>query len=228
MASDMIHVHNPIERDFTMVPNRLWAMPGLSVTAKAVFAYLLSWRDGSAVRVAVIEDALSIGRDARRAAFKQLEAACLLRIEVKNLDRGRFVTLRTVDATPLLSAPGPENPSAVAPGPEKPSPVNQAVKGRKSTPAPPENPSPYKDKTKQKASFPDEKGRAGRGASSAGSAPSSRSAAGETDRLSFYADMVKRKAPGVSFAVSSGTARKLLAAGLVSQSDLRAANLPAV
>lgn len=73
-----------------------------------------------------------------------------------------------------------------------------------------------------------EKGRAGRGASSAGPAPSSPSPAGETDRLSFYADMVKRKAPGVSFAVSSGTARKLLDAGLVSQADLRAANLPAV
>lgn len=227
MASDMIHVYNPIERDFTMVPNRLWVMPGLSVTAKAVFAYLLSWRDGSAVRVAVIEDALCIGRDARRAAFKQLEGAGLLRIEVKNLDRGRFVTLRTVDTTPLL-APGPENPSAVAPGPEKPSPVNQAVKGRKSAPASPENPSPYKDKTRQKASFRSEKGRAGRGAVSAGSALSARSLAGEADRLSFYADMVKRKAPGVSFAVSSGTARKLLAAGLVSQSDLRAANLPAV
>ena len=224
----MIHVHNPIERDFTMVPNRLWSMPGLSVTAKAVFAYLLSWRDGSAVRVAVIEDALCIGRDARRSAFKQLEAAGLLRIEVKNLDRGRFVTIRTVDTSPLLSAPGPENPSAVAPGPEKPAPVNQAVKGRISTPAPPENPSPYKDKTRQKASFPSEKGRSGRGALSAGSAPASLSPAGETDRLSFYADMVKRKAPGVSLAVSSGTARKLLAAGLVSQADLRAANLPAV
>lgn len=73
-----------------------------------------------------------------------------------------------------------------------------------------------------------EKGRAGRGASSAGSAPSSRSAAGEAERLAFYADMVKRKAPGVSLAVSSGTARKLLAAGLISQADLRAANLPAV
>ena len=228
MASDLIHVHNPIERDFTMVPNRLWVVPGLSVTAKAVFAYLLSWRDGSAVRVAVIEDALCIGRDARRAAFKQLEAAGLLRIEVKNLDRGRFVTIRTVDASSLLSAPGPENPSPVAPGPEKPSPVNQAVKGRISTPAPPENPSPYKDKTRQKAFFPCEKGRAGRGAVSAGSAPSARSQSGEADRLLFYADMVKRKSPGVSFAVSSGMARKLLAAGLVSLSDLRAANLPAV
>jgi len=59
-------------------------------------------------------------------------------------------------------------------------------------------------------------------------ASASPSPAGETDRLAFYADMVKRKAPGVSFAVSSGTARKLLAAGLVSHADLRAANLPAV
>jgi hypothetical protein len=48
----------------------------------------------------------------------------------------------------------------------------------------------------------------------------------DADVLAFYAAMVKRKAPGVSAAVSSSMARKLLAAGLVSQADLRAANLP--
>ena len=51
-------------------------------------------------------------------------------------------------------------------------------------------------------------------------------AAPEADVLAFYADMVKRKAPGVSAAVSSTMAHKLLTAGLVSQADLRAANLP--
>lgn len=44
--------------------------------------------------------------------------------------------------------------------------------------------------------------------------------------LAFYADMVRRKAPGVSAAVSSSMAQRLLAAGLVSVPDLRAANLP--
>lgn len=53
-------------------------------------------------------------------------------------------------------------------------------------------------------------------------------AAPQADVLAFYADMVMRKAPGVSGAVSSTMARKLLAAGLVTQSDLRAASLPAV
>ncbi len=48
----------------------------------------------------------------------------------------------------------------------------------------------------------------------------------DADVLAFYAAMVKGKAPGVSAAVSSSMARKLLAAGLVSQADLRAANLP--
>lgn len=46
--------------------------------------------------------------------------------------------------------------------------------------------------------------------------------------LAFYADMVLRNAPGVTGAVSSSMARNLLSAGLVTQSDLRAANLPAV
>lgn len=51
-------------------------------------------------------------------------------------------------------------------------------------------------------------------------------AADPSDVLSFYADMVRRKAPGVSAAVSSSMAQRLLAAGLVSVPDLRAANLP--
>lgn len=210
----MIHVHNPIERDFTMVPNRLWSAPGLSVTAKAVFAYLLSWRDGSAVRVAVIEDALSIGRDARRAAFKQLETAGLLRIEVRNLDRGRFVTIRTVDATPLLASPGPENPSPVSPGPEKPAPVNQAVKGRKSTPTPPENPSPYKDKTRQKKDFASEKGKASRGVTTASSAL-------PDPVLAMLAEKLNAGSYVAPSAVSTSKAAALVASGLVSPAILR-------
>lgn len=46
------------------------------------------------------------------------------------------------------------------------------------------------------------------------------------DVLAFYADMVRRKAPGVSAAVSSTMAQRLLAADLVTVADLRAANLP--
>ena len=57
---------------------------------------------------------------------------------------------------------------------------------------------------------------------------SASNASPQADVLAFYADMVMRKAPGVSGAVSSTMARKLLVAGLVTQSDLRAANLPAV
>lgn len=76
------------------------------------------------------------------------------------------------------------------------------------------------------------KGGKGAGKPSAGRKPSASAsapkAAPEADVLAFYADMVKRKAPGVSGAVSATMARKLLSAGLVSQVDLRAANLPAV
>lgn len=51
-------------------------------------------------------------------------------------------------------------------------------------------------------------------------------AASEADVLAYHADLVKRKAPAVSSAVSSTMARRLLAADLVSQADLRAAGLP--
>ncbi|QXI66188.1 plasmid replication protein RepB-d (plasmid) [Paracoccus marcusii] len=63
----------------------------------------------------------------------------------------------------------------------------------------------------------------GRKPSASASAPRVSSGA---EKLAFYAGMVKRKAPGVSGAVSSTMAQRLLAAGLVSQADLRAANLP--
>lgn len=48
----------------------------------------------------------------------------------------------------------------------------------------------------------------------------------DAEKLAFYAGLVKRKAPGVSGTVSTDMARRLLAANLVSQADLRAANLP--
>ena len=63
----------------------------------------------------------------------------------------------------------------------------------------------------------------GRKPSASASAPR---AASDAEKLAFYAGMVKRKAPGVSGAVSSSMARQLLAADLVSQADLRAAGLP--
>lgn len=77
---------------------------------------------------------------------------------------------------------------------------------------------------------------AAKGGKTAGKPPANRkpsasatpARASDADVLAFYADMVRRIAPGVTGAVSSSMARNLLAAGLVSQSDLRAANLPAV
>lgn len=46
------------------------------------------------------------------------------------------------------------------------------------------------------------------------------------EKLAYYADLVKRKAAGVSGTVSTDIARQLLAANLVSPADMRAANLP--
>jgi Initiator Replication protein. len=68
----------------------------------------------------------------------------------------------------------------------------------------------------------------GKGTGKPSASASASRPAPEADVLAFYADMVMRKAPGVSGAVSSSMARNLLSAGLVSQSDLRAANLPSV
>lgn len=51
------------------------------------------------------------------------------------------------------------------------------------------------------------------------------SGSSDSDVLAFHADRVKRKAPGVS-SMNMGLVRKLIAAGLVTPADLRAANLP--
>lgn len=49
--------------------------------------------------------------------------------------------------------------------------------------------------------------------------------ASDADVMAFHAERVKRRAPGVS-SMASSMVRKLLSAGLVSQAELRAANLP--
>ena len=68
-----IKVVNRLNSDFGMVPRALWRS-GLSFHAKAVAAYLLCLRDGAFPYVAEMEAAMSIGRDARRKAFAELEA----------------------------------------------------------------------------------------------------------------------------------------------------------
>lgn len=62
----------------------------------------------------------------------------------------------------------------------------------------------------------------GRKPSASASAPQ---AASDAERLAFHADRVKRKAPGVS-SMNMALVRELVAAGLVTPADLRAANLP--
>lgn len=54
---------------------------------------------------------------------------------------------------------------------------------------------------------------------------SARRAVSDAERLAFHADRVKRKAPGVS-SMNTALVRDLVAAGLVTPADLRAANLP--
>lgn len=75
-------IENPIDRDFGMVPRGLWQMD-LPFAAKAVAAYLFCLRDGAVPYVAEIEAQTGIGRDARKKAFAQLEAAGVIRWQVQ-------------------------------------------------------------------------------------------------------------------------------------------------
>lgn len=106
-----LKIANPIDRDFGMVPRALWAME-LPFQAKGLAAYLFCLRDGSVPYVAEIENALGIGRDARRKAFAALEAAGLIEWHVE-IERGRIVG-KTLLLHPLRCC-APENQ---ADGPE--------------------------------------------------------------------------------------------------------------
>jgi len=138
---DTVRINNPIESGFARVPNSLWALP-VSIDAKAIFAYLLSFRDGATVRVALIEKALCIGRDKRRKAMAELETVGLISRVTQRDASGRVLTNEmTVDTLPLLrdlvnqleSRP----PETQAPGnrpPEKPAVGNSGGTGVETRP----------------------------------------------------------------------------------------------
>jgi len=83
-------IENPIDRDFGMVPRGLWRMD-LPFAAKSLAAYLFCLRDGAVPYVAEIEAETGIGRDARRKAFAQLEAAGVIRWQVQKGPTGVIV-----------------------------------------------------------------------------------------------------------------------------------------
>jgi len=121
---DTVTINNPVQTQFAMVPNSLWAMP-ISCTAKAIFAYLLSFRDQTCVRVALIEQTLGLGRDKRQKAMRELEDAALIERKIER-HRGRIVTRELIVTTePLLRQMVQK--LAVEPDPENLGPENQAL-----------------------------------------------------------------------------------------------------
>jgi hypothetical protein len=102
-----ILISNRVQRDFAMVPNSLWASD-LSFAAKGVACYLLSLRDGSMPYVAEMEQALGLGRDARRKAFAALEAFGFLQWQVSRNARGAIFS-KTLILDALVFDRAPEN-----------------------------------------------------------------------------------------------------------------------
>jgi len=102
-------IENPIDRDFGMVPRGLWQMD-LPFAAKALAAYLFCLRDGAVPYVAEIEAQTGIGRDARRRAFAQLEAAGVIRWQVQKTTGG-VIAGKTllINAAACSQSQAPEN-----------------------------------------------------------------------------------------------------------------------
>lgn len=100
-----IRIVNPVQTDFTMLPNIVWRWPGLSFRARAFMAYLLSFHGGICPPVAAMERETGIGRDARRACMAELQAAGLASWVVERDSAGRVVAkCLEVTTLPLIAA----------------------------------------------------------------------------------------------------------------------------
>lgn len=234
-------IDNPISGGFAQVPHVLWRWPGLSFKAKGFFCYLLSHWQGAIPPVATMEAESGLGRDARKAAMRELIDAGLAAWVIIRDPAGRVLSKSlTVSTRPLIAATlaephggdvarhAPENPSHGAGGvhtPEKPSDGKSVAHRRKISRSSTENPA-IKDKTKNK------NGVASRtsGASKPRPLPSpakgqARDGAGKTDRaklLGFYGDLVRDPAKLCPASmIGPQLARDLLAAGEVTQAQLR-------
>ena len=114
---------------FTVLPNDAIRNPALSFRAVGVLAHLLSLPDGAKVDSATLAGAHKEGRDAVRAAYKELEAHGYYR---KDLIRLRDGTLRTevvVSSTPMNGEDAGRTEdgfSGAGPGPDRPAPVQPA------------------------------------------------------------------------------------------------------
>lgn len=162
-----IRVHNPVQTEFAMVPNVLWQWPGLSFKAKGFMAYLLSFRHGVCPPVAAMEAETGLGRDARKAVMRELQAAGLARWVIQR-DGGQRVVAKFLEVTtlPLLAAAlasvqsaeshTPENPSdgEKSHAPENPSDGKPVAQRRVSRRAATENTSISKRKEKEKEASP--------------------------------------------------------------------------
>jgi len=94
-----VTISNRLTSDFGMVPNALWRS-GLPFAAKGVAAYLCSLRDGAMPYVAEMEQAMGIGRDARRKAFKVLEALGFIQWQI--VRDGSRIVAKTLVVDPLV------------------------------------------------------------------------------------------------------------------------------
>lgn len=121
---------------FTVLPNDAIRNPALSFRSVGVLAHLLSLPDGAKVDSATLAGAHKEGRDAVRAAYRELETHGYYRKELIRLPDGTLRTEVVVSSTPMNgetagrtedgfpgAGPGPENPAPVGPAPVKPTPV---------------------------------------------------------------------------------------------------------
>jgi len=162
-----IRVHNPVQTQFAMVPNVLWQWPNLSFKAKGFMAYLLSFRHGVCPPVAAMEAETGLGRDARKAVMRELQAAGLARWVIQR-DASQRVVAKFLEVTtlPLLAAVvagaqsaeshAPENPShgEKVHAPENPFDGKSGAARLKSRRVAPANPAILKRKEKEKEASP--------------------------------------------------------------------------
>jgi hypothetical protein len=123
-------IRQPHRRNYTVLPNAALRDERLSFRATGLLTYLLSLPDGAPIDSVALSQRKSEGRNAIRAAYRELIDAGYVVRSKEQKDDGKWVTYTDVyDTPPTPGKPTPGNLPSVAgkPTPGKPTSVDGAL-----------------------------------------------------------------------------------------------------